>query len=345
MNLMFWVTERCNLNCDYCYVKKQPKTMSLETAEAAFVYFQKMLSERKLQLGEIHVGFHGGEPLLNFPVIRFLRDKFQAEYGDCIRYFSLTTNGTVFDKDMFAYLSKNVELSVSIDGNRRTNDLKRHYCDGRSSYSDTIRTLDYLKRQGTACRVRMTVNQETMDTLAENYIYLDKMGYGTVTFAINMYDHWNAKNMENYSRQMETIMDYLYREKPEESKYFLYNLIQCNFRRRSYCDGGTTNFHISPDGDLYPCIASMGDREFLLGDIFRGVDQTALKRFQHINEQPVAGCGGCDFQQHCASQVCKVINKEYTGDYYRPPFAACEERKVFYKLYDKYGSILEKFDA
>lgn len=98
MNIMFWVTERCNLNCDYCYVNKKPKTMSLETAGKAFDYFKKKFENIQFQKGEIHIGFHGGEPLLNFPVIHFLTEAFKKEYGDKIRYFSLTTNGTIYDK-------------------------------------------------------------------------------------------------------------------------------------------------------------------------------------------------------------------------------------------------------
>ena len=199
MNIMIWVTEKCNLNCDYCYVKKEPKMMSMKVAEAVFDCFKKMLSERNLRTDEMHVGFHGGEPLLNFPIIKYLTERFKREYGDKIRYFSLTTNGTIFEEEMFQYLMENIELSVSVDGKRRTNDLKRHYSDGRSSYDETIRTLEFLKINGSPCRVRMTVNQQTMDTFAENYIYLDKKEYGTVTYAINTNDQWNVEDMKNYS--------------------------------------------------------------------------------------------------------------------------------------------------
>lgn len=345
MNIMFWVTEKCNLNCDYCYVKKQPKTMSMETAVAAFEYFKKMLSERDLQTGEIHVGFHGGEPLLNFPVIKYLTEQFKEEYGDKVRYYSLTTNGTVFNEEMFQFLMANIELSVSIDGKRSTNDLKRHYSDGRSPYDETLRTLEFLKANSTPCRVRMTINQQTMDTFAENYIYLDKKGYGTVTYAINTDDPWDIEDMKSYGRQLEEIMDYFIKEKMEEGKYFLYNLKECNFRTRSYCDGGTTNFHVSPTGYLYPCIMAMDDPEFLLGNIYEGIDENALQRLQELNEKPVVGCEKCNFQKHCASQVCKIINKKATGSFYVPPTVACEERTVIYNLYKKYEYVLEGFDV
>lgn len=345
MNIMFWVTEKCNLNCDYCYVKKQPKTMSLETAEKAFDYFKKKFEDIEFREKEIHIGFHGGEPLLNFPAVQFLTEKFKEEYGDKISYFSLTTNGTVFDRKMLDYLMDNIQLSVSIDGSRETNDLKRHHCDGSSSYDETIAMLEFLKRHQNDVRIRMTVNQETMKRFADNFIELDRRRYGVVTYAINTDDSWNADDIEEYSKQLNRIMDYYIAENPEESKYFLYNLKEATFRPRRLCDGGITNFHISPEGDIYPCILSVGDKEFKLGDIFHGVDQGALQRLNDINKQDIYGCEKCDYQGHCSSQVCKIINKKSTGDYYKAPYIACQERKVIYDCYKKYEYILEGFNA
>lgn len=345
MNIMFWVTEKCNLNCDYCYVNKKPKTMSLETAGKAFDYFKKKFENVQFQKGEIHIGFHGGEPLLNFPVIHFLTEALKKEYGDKIRYFSLTTNGTIYDKKMFDYLMDNIELSVSIDGNRETNDLKRHHYNGSSAYDETIATLEFLKVHKTNVRVRMTVNKETIKDFANNFIELQRRQYGIVAYAINMDDFWDADDIREYGRQLNRIMDYYIAEDPEESKYFLYNLKEATFRARTLCDGGTTNFHISPEGDIYPCILSVGDKEFKLGDIINGVDRNALQRLHDINKLDIAGCERCNFQGHCSSQVCKIINKKSTGDYYKAPYIACQERKVIYDCYEKYKYILEGFDA
>lgn len=345
MNIIFWVTEKCNLNCDYCYVKKQPKTMTLETAETAFVFFKKLLSERERQEGEIHIGFHGGEPLLNFPVIQYLIDKFEKEYGNKIRYFSLTTNGTVFDETELLYLMNRVQLSVSIDGMRQTNDRKRHYIDGRSSYDKTVQTLEYLKKHEVYCRVRMTVNTETVSSFADNFIFLDKKGYGVVTYAINTDDDWTQADMEVYRHELQKIMEYFLKEKPEDGKYFLYNLTMGNFRVRNYCDGGITNFHVSPDGGLYPCILSVDDMELKLGNVFGGIDRQAIVCLEEINSKKVQGCEKCEFQGHCESQVCKILNKKATGDYYTVPEISCREKRIIHSIYQEYKHILEGFNA
>lgn len=344
MNIMFWVTEKCNLNCDYCYVKKSPKIMSLETAKKAFEYFEKKFENTEFRKGEIHVGFHGGEPLLNFPVIHYLTEKFKERYGDKIRYFSLTTNGTIFDTAILEYIMDNIELSVSIDGNRETNDLKRHHYDGRSSYDETITTLEFLKKYEADLRIRMTVNRETIENFANNFIYLERKQYGAVTYAINMDEPWNENDMQEYSRQLSIIMDYYIMENPERGKSFLYNLKEAMFRPRRLCDGGITNFHISPEGDIYPCILSVSDKEFKLGNIFDGIDQKALQRLRNINKHDVKGCGKCNYYGHCSSQVCKIVNKKFTGDYYKVPKVACQERKVIYDCYKKYEYILEGYN-
>lgn len=319
--------------------------MSLKTAEQAFSYFKKKFENIEFRKREIHIGFHGGEPLLNFPAIYFLTEKFKEEYGDKISYFSLTTNGTVFDRKMLDYIMDNIQLSVSIDGDRETNDLKRHHYDGTSSYDETIAMLEFLKKHRTDVRIRMTVNRETMKKFADNFIELDKRKYGVVTYAINTDDLWTENDIQEYSKQLNRIMEYYINENPVESKYFLYNLKEATFRPRKLCDGGITNFHISPEGEIYPCILSVGDKELKIGDIVHGVDQNALQRLNDINKISISGCEKCNYQGHCSSQVCKIINKKSTGDFYKAPYIACQERQVIYDCYKNYEYILEGFNA
>ena len=128
MNITFWVTERCNLACKYCYVHKQPKTMTLETAEQTIKYFTNKFDETVAAGKRINVALHGGEPLLNFDVIRYIVETLKERYDGHI-IFTMTTNGTVFEKDIYDFIKGKVQISVSIDGNRKTNDTKIGYVD------------------------------------------------------------------------------------------------------------------------------------------------------------------------------------------------------------------------
>ena len=108
----------------------------------------------------------------------------------------MTTNGTVFEKDIYDFIKGKVQISVSIDGNRTTNDTNRIYPNGESSFDKAMETLKFLKEQGEYIRVRMTVNKETLPAMAENYIYLDQMDMGVVTFALDAGAAWNQQDMQ-----------------------------------------------------------------------------------------------------------------------------------------------------
>lgn len=103
MNITFWVTERCNLACKYCYVHKQPKTMTLETAEQTIKYFTDKFDATVAAGKRINVALHGGEPLLNFDVIRYIIKTLKERYDGHI-IFTMTTNGTVFEKDIYDFI-------------------------------------------------------------------------------------------------------------------------------------------------------------------------------------------------------------------------------------------------
>ena len=83
--------------------------------------------------------------------------------------------------------------------------------------------------------------------------------------------------------------------------------------------------------------------DYWLGDVWKGLQPEKLEALHKINEIPVTGCGDCTFKQNCSSQVCKLINKAYTGDYYTVSAFQCNERDIVYRIYKKYKYILEGF--
>lgn len=342
MNITFWVTERCNLACKYCYVHKQPKTMTLEDAERAIEYFTDKFDKTVSEGKRINVSLHGGEPLLNFDVIRYIVEVLKKRYDGHI-IFTMTTNGTVFNNKIYDFIKGKIQISLSIDGKRETNDINRVYPEGESSFEKAIETLNFLKNHGEFIRIRMTVNRETLPYMAENYIYLDKMNAGIVTFALDGGAAWKKQDMQLYYENYVKIMEYLIAKNIKEAQYFLFNIKEATFRKRTGCDGGTNTFHISADGGIYPCALATDKVDYWLGDVWRGILPERLKELQKINEIPVKDCGKCTFKNNCSSQVCKLINKAYTNDYYTASAFMCNERDIVYKIYKKYKYILEGF--
>lgn len=117
------------------------------------------------------------------------------------------------------------------------------------------------------------------------------------------------------------------------AQYLLFNIKEATFRRRTGCDGGTNTFHISADGGIYPCALAADKVDYWLGDVWKGLQPEKLEALHKINEIPVTGCGDCTFKQNCSSQVCKLINKAYTGDYYTVSAFQCNERDIVYRIY------------
>lgn len=345
MNITFWVTENCNLACKYCYVNKHAETMQWETALAACELFQNKLSQAAKRKEKIHVSFHGGEPLLNFDVICKIINWMKEHYSQSI-FFSLTTNGTVYSEEMFQFLKDNkVELSLSLDGEKRINDKNRVYKNQAGSvFDNTIKTLRHLQENNIPVRIRMTVNRSNVGGLYENYVFLHSLKPLVVSFAFDRGDKWTNEDMEQYYENYCQIMNYLLQKDRREAYCELFNMVQEYFRYRTSCDGGVNGFHISAKGKLYPCMFAVGKEEFVIGNVQDGIDKEALNRFFQLNNTKVRVCGKCSFQNHCGATVCKVINKYYTGDPLIPSAFTCNEHEVLYSIYKKYEFLMGEFD-
>lgn len=341
MNITFWVTETCNLACKYCYVDKNAKTMKTKTAITACQKFKKRFDNSINKKEKIYITFHGGEPLLNFNVIFNIIEWFKKHYFENIA-FSLTTNGTIYNEKIFNFLiENNVEISISMDGNKEINDTNRRLRkDDGSVYDMALRTFEYFKEKNVPVRIRMTVTKSNIASFYENYRHLYELSPTVVSFAFDKGDCWTKEDMERYYENYSQIMDFLIAHNRKDAYYELYNMIQEYFRYRESCDGGKNGFQISVDGKIYPCMLAVGKDEFVIGNVYTGVDDKALIRLEELNNQKVQACSGCSLEKRCAGTICKVINKYYTGDAMLPPVFTCNEQEVLYHIYKKYNYLL-----
>jgi uncharacterized protein len=143
------VTEKCNLRCDYCpYTSQQSelfrthgnKNMSKEVADLAIKYFVNNVSEGS------GIGFYGGEPFLNFNIIKYVTNKVKLLVEKYNVNFSVTTNLNVFTKDIAQFLvENNFILVISLDGPKEIHDSHRKKANGKSSFSNLFKNLEYLK--------------------------------------------------------------------------------------------------------------------------------------------------------------------------------------------------------
>lgn len=337
-----WVTYDCNLRCKYCYVNKNNSFMDMDTAKKCVVFMEKEIKSKVQGTEETLIRFHGGEPLLNFKVIQYIsramKDKLDGHVS-----FEMTTNGTVMNPEIMQFIKDNVRLSVSIDGDRLSNDLQRVDKLGEGTFERVNQTMERLTKQEIPFMIRMTVNTANVKHLYENYKYFYEQGYRNIGFSEDESDQsWNIEYLDALEKNVADIFTFLSEVNYKMAQYELYNLRQSKFGKRLGCEGGITKYHINVDGKLYPCIMTVGNELYEMGSLDEGTDDKKVNKYQEDNEKDTTGCDGCSFYHNCRSKSCKAVNQYFTGNPLMPPVIFCNLQHRYYKILQKHQNILEE---
>lgn len=319
-----WVTTGCNLRCKYCYegVDKEYDNMSMAVADKAIEFIKKIYNKEDQR--PLVVEFHGGEPLLNYPLIQYLVTMIEREFPKHL--LGITTNGTLLTKERITYLSEKMTygFSLSIDGKKETNDKNKIDYNGKGTYHKVIEIIPELLKEKQDVRARMTYTPETVGELSENIIYLIKCGFKNIVSAADFFSQeWSMKEMEILLQEMEKIRQY-HKKNADELKEVRISILEDRFKTKGCCLGGKENFHILPNGDIYPCSYGVGEAEFLIGNVMNGgLIESQIKKLMEINLSPVHKCQGCSDYAACLCTRCKIFNKVLQGDFFQPVPVIC----------------------
>lgn len=340
-----WVTTACNMRCDYCYegMDKSYEMMSRETVDIAIEY---ILSQYK-QMADttLIVQFHGGEPLMNFEIVKYTTNKIKEAFigQDDVLLFGMTTNGTLLDAEKMSFLATNINygLSISLDGCKDTHDLHRKLHNGKGSYDLVTSNALQLLTLRTDIRARLTFNSETVAELYENAVHLVKLGFGKVACIPDYYDNrWNEDHMKLLLEQARQVQIYL-REAQKNHPDLDIILLNVPYFKLGVCTGGTGSFHILPNGDLYPCSYGIGDNEFRIGNVKDAspLDTDKLASILSSAEEINPDCKGCSLYAGCTCSRCKIINKVLTGNDLTPSPVVCAMENTKYQILKKNNTI------
>lgn len=180
MVVSIWITDNCNMNCDYCYVgEKGKRNMPLSFIEKIILFInrQQPLSGTEL----LYIKFFGGEPLMNFGFIKQLMSAIQMQkYNFPVRY-SITTNGTLFNSEIISYMVTNsIDCSISMDGLPEIHDKHRKMKNGKGSWKIIRENMKSLRQQGLDVTARMTCTSYTADCLLDSVKFLVKEGFRNI---------------------------------------------------------------------------------------------------------------------------------------------------------------------
>lgn len=318
------ITERCNLACTYCYEhNKSMANMSFEVA--------KSILDRELLQGEqaenTYIDFFGGEPFLNFELMKQVVDYVLSFYRGKLHFFA-TTNGTLVHGDVQKWLTDNrrfVSLGLSLDGIRKAHNLNR------SNSFDNI-DLDFFLREYPNQPVKMTISEQTLPYMAESIAALHELGFNVQCNLAYMVDWTSSKNLSVLVDQLNCMIDYyLEHPKVEKCKMLDFHIEVLALPKetsnsfKKSCGTGTAMRCYDVNGFAYPCQLFM---PLSAGAMAKKIGELPIK-----NDIPAElleeKCRKCYYQRICPN--CLGSNYLSTGNLYKPDDARCELYKVIFQ--------------
>lgn len=337
------VSHDCNLRCEYCFAGKGDyaqgrMVMSYETGKRAIDFLIAQSKGRE----NLEVDFFGGEPLMNFDVVRQLVDYARSqekEHGKRFR-FTITTNGLMLNDDIMVYINREMSnVVLSLDGRKSVNDRVRARVDGRGCYEQIVPKFQRLveQRGDKEYYVRGTFTAYNKD-FSEDVFALNELGFDQISIEPVIgapTEPWALTDADipEVSREYERLADRLLSAKKAGNGFnffhFMLDLDQgpCAIKRLRGCGCGNEYVAVTPDGDLYPCHQFIGHEEWKMGSLYDGSFDLAMKeRFSKNSVYQKEDCQKCWAKFYC-SGGCSANNMQYMGDIAKPLPLCCELEK------------------
>lgn len=325
MDWTVWTTKSCNLSCRYCYEheNKEIGNMNSDVEDAVLNNIKKAIIDSKEDLHTIQ--FHGGEPLLNFRLIKRFVEEIEGIKGQSIVKYGMTTNGTIWSSEIEEFLHKYKDsfqgfTSISIDGKYETHDKNRVYSNNEGSFSKAIETSHKMRAIFNKLRCRITVAPNTIEDLFDNIKYLVDLGFKQISVAFDSFSkEWNETHIYEIENQYNQVLNYWENEHIEVEISLVDEVIN-DKKKLGVCN---PNKHFYIDGLIYPCTFVVGMKEYSIGDIIDGIDEKRIEKILNISSVDNNDCKKCNNKNSCTSNRCKLVNKVITGDFYTPPTINC----------------------
>ncbi len=341
--LCLHVAHDCNLACRYCFAEEgeyhgRRALMSFEVGKKALDFLIANSGARR----NLEVDFFGGEPLMNWEVVKQLVEYGRSQeeaHGKKFR-FTLTTNGVLLNDEIMEFCNREMSnVVLSLDGRREVNDRMRPFRNGKGSYDLIVPKFQkFAKSRGTRDYfVRGTFTRGNLD-FSEDVLHFADLGFKKVSvepvvappeepYAIREEDL--PVIMEQYDR---LAAEYVKRWKEGRDFTFFHFMIDlnqgpCVAKRLSGCGSGTEYLAVTPWGDLYPCHQFVGNEAFLLGNVDEGVTNTAVRdEFKLCNVYAKEKCRDCFLRFYC-SGGCAANSWNFHGSITDAYDIGCEMQK------------------
>ncbi|MBQ7088612.1 MAG: thioether cross-link-forming SCIFF peptide maturase [Clostridia bacterium] len=315
--LCLHVAHTCNLNCSYCFASQgkyhgDRALMSLEVGKRALDF----LIENSGSRHNLEVDFFGGEPLMNWDMIKELvayARRREKETGKRFR-FTLTTNGVLVDDDVIEFSNREMSnVVLSLDGRKEIHDAYRVDYHGNGSWEKIVPKFQKFveARGGKNYYMRGTFTHANPDFLKDIQVMLDlgftELSMEPVVCGPEDPSALTAEDLPIVLDQYEKLAELMLARRKAGNPFTFYHYMidlkggPCIYKRVSGCGSGTEYMAVTPWGDLYPCHQFVGEEAFKLGDIWNGVTNTATQsEFAACNVYARPDCADCWAKLYCS---------------------------------------------
>lgn len=333
------VSHLCNLRCEYCFAdggtyNGAAENMSLDVALKAI----DMIVSKSANRHNLEVDFFGGEPLLNFDVV-----KKTVEYARSIEKahnknfrFTITTNAMLLNDEIIDFFNKEMyNVVVSIDGRRSVHDCVRKTASGKGSFDTAIKNaLRFKQLRKGQYYIRGTytaLNKDfSKDVLFLNDLGFDQLSIEPVVLPENHRLAIKKEDIEQLKAEYDKLAEaYVERRKGEKWFNFFHFMLDiyngpCESKRLVGCGAGNDYVAVAPNGNIYPCHQFDGEKDYVIGNVLDGTFNTEIpKFFAENNLLKKDKCRNCWAKYYC-SGGCAANAIKYGGGINKPYELSCE---------------------
>lgn len=315
--LCLHIAHDCNLACKYCFAEEgeyhgRRALMSFEVGRKALDFLIANSGSRR----NLEVDFFGGEPLMNWDVVKQLvaygRSK-EQQHNKKFR-FTLTTNGVLLNDEIEQFCNREMSnVVLSLDGRKEVNDRMRPSRNQKGSYDLIVPKFQKLaeSRNQTNYYVRGTFTRNNLD-FSKDAIHFADLGFQQMSIepVVSLEEEPYSIRQEDLPQIMEEYdklaVEYIKRKKEGRGFNFFHFMIDlkqgpCVAKRLSGCGSGTEYLAVTPWGDLYPCHQFVGEEDFLLGNVDTGVTNTSVRdEFKKCSVYSKDKCRDCFARFYCS---------------------------------------------
>lgn len=348
LQLTLCLTHDCTLRCRYCYAgRKYARAMTRETAERGM---ELGLEEAARTSGSLDISFFGGEPLLEWNLLRFCHEYLSTRAAIPVRY-GLTTNGTMLSQEKLDWLAeRDFLIALSLDGSPAMHDINRCFADGRGSHSLVLEALERVNHLPQLhSKVICVVNPANHHLLREGIRWLHEHYKGDIGLNFDYWSKWTDAQFESLCTQLEGMVrdmaDSYRSRRPIRVEAIEEKIRSHMYEQTGYCHHcriGEQEIAVSVDGKLFPCsrMVGVGDKPHIcFGDVRNGIDRARQHYYIATRGNTTPECRICTLRCRCTN-TCGCTNYAGSGAINRVSPFLCNLQQTLIRLADELAETL-----